>query len=500
MRTLILIHRWLGIVFCLFFAMWFASGIVMHFVPFPALTQSERMAGLALLDITTPIQSPAAAVRASGTQGITRVRLIMRPDGPVYVVHTQAGLHALHAVTLTRADVSGAAAALSIASAHAERRGLHNGAAAYTEQAMHDQWSVPNSLDAHRPLHRITLNDGAGTELYVSSVTGEVVRDTTRHERVWNYAGSVIHWIYPTVLRRDHNAWRITVWVLSLAALIAALTGAVQGVLRTRVACGRLASPYRGWMGWHHWLGLGTAVFVLTWMFSGWLSMDHGLMFSTGRPSQLEAGRLSGSPPWPDEAPRLMRGAAPREMEWFGFDGRAMRRERLDLTNQLLTVSGSGSAAAASRIIGAEDAAHAAQQVMPGCGPALVVAQDDSPPVSSNLPGAPVYRVMCGGTWLHIDSANGMLLQKLDASRRAYRWVYKGLHTLDFPALTARPALRTWLIVLLSIAGLASSITAIVIGWRRLRNRAGKPLPPRVSGHHPSHTNAGRPRSLGHAG
>jgi hypothetical protein len=36
MRLLATLHRWWGIAFCLLFAMWFASGIVMHFVPFPA--------------------------------------------------------------------------------------------------------------------------------------------------------------------------------------------------------------------------------------------------------------------------------------------------------------------------------------------------------------------------------------------------------------------------------------------------------------------------------
>ena len=30
--------------FCLLFAMWFATGIVMHFVPYPTLTEAERVA------------------------------------------------------------------------------------------------------------------------------------------------------------------------------------------------------------------------------------------------------------------------------------------------------------------------------------------------------------------------------------------------------------------------------------------------------------------------
>jgi hypothetical protein len=40
MRALILLHRWPGVAFCLLFAMWFATGIVMHLVPFPALPES----------------------------------------------------------------------------------------------------------------------------------------------------------------------------------------------------------------------------------------------------------------------------------------------------------------------------------------------------------------------------------------------------------------------------------------------------------------------------
>ena len=36
-RWLYLGHRWLGIVTCLLFAIWFVSGVVMMYVGFPAL-------------------------------------------------------------------------------------------------------------------------------------------------------------------------------------------------------------------------------------------------------------------------------------------------------------------------------------------------------------------------------------------------------------------------------------------------------------------------------
>src|SRR5258707_582391 len=89
--------------------------------------------------------------------------------------------------------------------------------------------------DVVRNLYRVALNDDAGSELYVSSVTGEVVLDTTRRERVWNYVGSVTHWIYPTILRKNHGAWDATVWWLSLVALIAAISGSILGILRVKI-------------------------------------------------------------------------------------------------------------------------------------------------------------------------------------------------------------------------------------------------------------------------
>ena len=37
-RLLFLIHRWAGVVLCLFMAMWFVSGVVMMYVGYPKLT------------------------------------------------------------------------------------------------------------------------------------------------------------------------------------------------------------------------------------------------------------------------------------------------------------------------------------------------------------------------------------------------------------------------------------------------------------------------------
>jgi hypothetical protein len=475
MQALTLVHRWLGIPCCLLFAMWFASGVVMHFVPFPALSEAERIAGLAPLDPARVLRGPGQAVAASGLADAARVRLLQRADGPVYVVSGASRVAALHADDLTSARVQSESLAVAIAVGHARRRGLKTTRATFAEVAAYDQWTVPNDLDAHRPLYRVALNDGPGTELYVSSTTGEVVRDTTRRERRWNYIGSVAHWIYPAALRSNPQAWSATVWWLSLAALVTAIAGSLLGTLRIQLAHRRLVSPYRGWHAWHHGLGLACMTFVLTWIFSGWLSMDSGRLFSSGKLTAAEAARVAGAPAWDALSEREPQrfSAQAREVEWFWFDAKFYRRDRTALEVQRL-LSGDADAEG-SAYLGPREVGAFAARLAPTCKAATVVQSDDAYAITAAMPNAPVYRSACGDVWFHVDGASGAMLERLDSSRRAYRWLYGALHRMDIPVLVARPALRTALIVMLCGCGLAFSLTAVVIGWRRLRLWFGAP-------------------------
>jgi hypothetical protein len=73
-----------------------------------------------------------------------------------------------------------------------------------------------------------------------------------------------------------------------------------------------------------------------------------------------------------------------------------------------------------------------------------------------------------GATRLYVDPADGRILLKLDASRRAYRWLYTGLHHWDFGALSYRPAWFAWMLTIVPV-GLALAVSAFVLGWRRLQ-------------------------------
>src|SRR4051794_31093650 len=148
-RALIVLHRWLGIAFCLFFAMWFATGIVMHFVPFPALTEAERIGGLTPINVQAIRHGPAEAVRASALEATERVRLLQRSDAPVYLLSGPAGLRALSAADLSSGAVTSEQLALAIAMDHARRRELDASRATVAALAHYDQWTVPNGLDPH---------------------------------------------------------------------------------------------------------------------------------------------------------------------------------------------------------------------------------------------------------------------------------------------------------------------------------------------------------------
>jgi hypothetical protein len=203
--ALILLHRWLGVVFCLLFAMWFASGIVMHFVPYPSLTAADRRGGLAPIDLAHVEASPSEALAASRIANSARARLTQRSDGPVYLISNSSTAIALHGEDVSAAEVVSAELARAITSDYAMRRQWDAAKAGTAALQDYDRWTLSAEFDRYRPLYRVALSDPSGTDLYVSKLTGEVVQATSRRQRTWNYAGSVAHWIYLTALR-SHSA------------------------------------------------------------------------------------------------------------------------------------------------------------------------------------------------------------------------------------------------------------------------------------------------------
>src|ERR1700712_1126357 len=84
-RWLYIAHRWIGIGTCLLFAMWFISGVVMMYVAFPQLTDTERWAALPPIAWDKVQVNPDRAMAAAGVTRYPRdLRLTMLNEEPVY--------------------------------------------------------------------------------------------------------------------------------------------------------------------------------------------------------------------------------------------------------------------------------------------------------------------------------------------------------------------------------------------------------------------------------
>jgi PepSY-associated TM region len=474
MRVLTWLHRWWGVVFCLLFAMWFASGIVMHFVPFPARS-ADRFAALVPIDPAGVVHGPAEAIAQSGIAGVLRVALVGRSDGPIYLISGPSGTRALRAGDLSDGKVDSERLALDIGIAYAKSRGLGASGARVAGLIELDQWTVSGEFDSDRPLYRVLLGDASGTELYVASTTGDVVLVTAQRARALNYFGSIAHWLYPTSLRQHRLAWSALMWWLSLVATIGAGLGVIAGLLHLIPASRRGRPVYGDLQAWHHRLGLVFAPFILGWIFSGFLSMDDGRLPDSSRHDVLA---LAGTPPWDRlqaDEPHRVSGAA-REIEWFALAGHIYRRERTGLEEQRLSLAmpEAGAASPPRAFLRIDEIDSAATQLGGDCGHAAAVGAEDPDSAKPALRDAPVFRICCGNAWYEIDGSTGALLNRLDPRLRIYHWLFSRLHRLDFAALQSRPMLRTTVIVALCLCGLAFSLSGAVLAWRRLRANVGR--------------------------
>src|SRR5215471_5446831 len=116
-KFLILTHRYLGIVVCLLFVMWFVSGIAMIFARgMPSLTADARIQHLPPLDIAAvQLTAAEAAEKAQLDRAPNRVTLLTVMDRPAYRFSAGRSSVTVFADTGDPLDVLGQPEAIKIA-------------------------------------------------------------------------------------------------------------------------------------------------------------------------------------------------------------------------------------------------------------------------------------------------------------------------------------------------------------------------------------------------
>jgi uncharacterized iron-regulated membrane protein len=528
-KLLIYSHRWLGIILGAVFVAWCVSGIILMYYGVPHLTAGERLMRLPVLDLSSIRVSPEEAA-AQLKEPPRRLRISMHGDRPVYRFNTG---RVFGRWTLIYADTGEPVDPLDRDRAMAWLKAYlpEQPTLRYDAYLLRpDSYTRLPAMQTHFPLHRVALDDAAGTEYYVSERSGEAVMKSERRTRLLGLFGYITHTFF---FFRQQSWWSALLQWVSWIGLAMCLTGAVVGVWRYGVSPRfrhkgvRSHSPYTGWMKWHHYAGLIFGVLTITWMFSGLVSLDiiPGIRESRYSPQQVAEGArtVQGEGALLDldtltvealrtAATTVSRTFAPKELELLQFGGEpyliAYRPPTPGTVDEWSSRSGmdfitptpDGEHVLVSPLrpdrtfARFDDAAmmRVARAAMPGLPirDAIWLNEYDDyyyktvssfdlglPRMAKTLPVLRVRYDDAAQTWLYLTPSPGQI-SKVERQDRANRWGYYGLHGLDFAVLYRYRPLWDVVVVALLVGVGVSSITSLVPACRRLARHARKvPVP-----------------------
>jgi hypothetical protein len=334
-----------------------------------------------------------------------------------------------------------------------------------------------------KPLWKYCWPDGK--QVYVSQASGEVIQYTTTASRWAAYFGAIPHWLYFTPLRKHGHQWsQVVIWASGIGT-VAALLGIVIGAWmyspakRYRSLGVPTSIPYRGQKRWHAILGLIFGLGAVTWAFSGMLSMDPfppapgGSRLGVGAiPLALRGGLelTRFTEKGPAEALRQLADLKAKELELTMFAGEPVYLATLaGGDTRLVPVHGEPLfefdrkriveiATTAAKASGGADVYLLTQYDM------YYLDRRRERPLPVIL--AEVHDV--DRTRYYIDPRSARVVGTYDSRNWVNRWLYHGLHSLDFPWLYNYRPLWDIVVITFMVGGTALCVTSITLAWRVL--------------------------------
>ena len=498
---LILSHRYIGIPLSFMFVVWFVSAFFMIYTGgMPRVTPEMQVDGASPIDFTRVTLTPGQARDMVGytSSNVSMRTLLGRPvyeflepgyDNTLIFADTGETIGALNETQAARV----ASDFLSIPLEQFGYVGMIDSV---------DQWTLTQQSEL--PMHKFTAADGLGTEVYVSQNNAAISVYTTTQSRALAWVGTIPHWLYFTSLRINQPLWYdIVVWSAGLGCVMA-LLGLCLGFTQFRQSRPfQLARsiPYQGLMRWHYILGVVFGLFTLTWVFSGLLSMEpyswtnsQGISYDPAVYAQGELDLAAFPAVTSYDWDVLGAGYEIKQVDfqWIGgqpyllasysvpVDAGSEKRDRL---HQPYNIAGQSDAqsilinANSGRLVTGFDQADLVTKLDNSIAEAvtevtLLDNYDDYYYSRGGQLPLPALRVKFDDpaqSWIYVDPERSQVLTLVTKSSRVERWLYNGLHSLDFAFwYNKRPLWDIGVIVLL-LGGLGTSMLGLYFGLRRLK-------------------------------
>jgi hypothetical protein len=476
-NTIIQIHNLLGTFLSLMFVIWFLSGFVLIYAGFPHASRKERF-----MHLSTLTKSDFDSIQAPPHTFSGKVELEKMNGRPVYRVYKGRKAQKVYdAITLKECDFATEQEAINLAEDFSSAK-----LASVEKIKELDQWMPWSYYRPLLPFYKCSMDDDEHTRIYISAKSGSIVQETKRKSRWAARLGAIPHWIYFKSLRLHVGLWRNILICISSIGLIVSLSGLIAGFIRLRRKRKNESlirySPYRKfWHKWHHITGFVFGLFVFTFILSGLVSV-------TDIPNWMVAvhAKKSAKKTWNQKLDIKQHSKVNFSDLWTVIEGnKPIRKVALKtvMNQPCYWVYRDHFGQAEVYVLGKE-----------GIQKKLVYSKVEIETWRKHVYAKFDYDLkkltefdayyQKSGMWerhlpvwllnledkdqtsMYINPNTGVVQKSYNTNDRWRRWLYRSLHTLDFPFLKKHDWLRKFLLLFISLGGTFVSLSGLVLGVR----------------------------------
>ena len=476
------LHQVTGIILGLMFLVWFFSGIVLIFAGFPHASREERF-----LHLKPFTRADFEKIRPLPDSIKGPVELEKQEECPVYRVSAgKKAQRVIDACTLHPIPRFTEASCKRVAESFT---GCPVNKTVKINQL--DQWMPWSYYRPLLPIYKFRMDDNRHTVLYVSAKTGSIVQQTDRRSRWLARVGAIPHWIYFRSLRLKVQLWnQVIIWVSSIGLLVC-LSGIVAGFIRMnnrkkRKKTGSITPYKKFWYKWHHLAGLFFGVFIFTFLLSGLISVTG--VPNWGMPAHQDLSprktweKTKKIPPGKEHAMltlwqslktkngirKLKRETSMGNPAWFIYYNDYQVPEVYIVTGDTIFRQGP---------YGLQQVSDRAAKLFSGT--SYTISEQtryDNYYQESGMANhpLPVYQLAWNNDnqdRIYIDPVTGHVARSYDKKSKIHRWLYQGLHKLNFQFLKEHDWLRKTLLLLLSCGGIVVSLSGIALSLKWIKRK-----------------------------